>query len=102
MSFLLALSLTLSVFSMGQVSAHMDVYDSPSQITESSENHKTSNHESTKSFHIEKCGIASCAIAFPDFFTYSSTEFGKKVPFEVTSSRVASLGYLPPHRPPKK
>ncbi|MEH6527410.1 MAG: hypothetical protein V7723_15185 [Sneathiella sp.] len=100
MSFFVALFFTFSVFSMMPVSAHHADADTQTHHAVSVDNHTTSDHQKDGNFHVEHCGVASCSMSLPGFFTYASTIFGAKVLFEVNASQLTSLHLLPTDRPP--
>ncbi|MEH6527942.1 MAG: hypothetical protein V7723_17870 [Sneathiella sp.] len=100
MSFFIALFFTFSVFSMMPVSAHHADADTQTHHVVSVDNHATSDHQKDENSHVEHCGVASCAMSLPGLFTYASTVFGAKDPFDVNAPQLTSLHPLPTDRPP--
>jgi hypothetical protein len=100
MSFFVALMFSFSIFSMMPVSAHHSDTDNHAHIVTAVDDNTTSDSENSPDFHIEQCGVASCAMSLPECFTYASIDFGAKVPFEVSGTQLTSLHLLPADRPP--
>ncbi|MCF8466349.1 MAG: hypothetical protein K9G33_03020 [Sneathiella sp.] len=51
--------------------------------------------------HMEKCGVASCAIGLPAYFSVTTTAFGTKTPFNTIVAQVTLRHLTPLDRPPK-
>ncbi|WP_373086115.1 hypothetical protein [Sneathiella sp.] len=51
--------------------------------------------------HVEKCGVASCAIGLPAYFSVTTTAFGTKTPFNTIAAHATLRHLTPLDRPPK-
>ncbi|CAH1387970.1 hypothetical protein [Candidatus Nitrotoga sp. M5] len=99
--FIVAVAFAFGVFSGMPASAHHADTAGQSHFDTAIDDHLTSSHKQTQGSHIEKCGVASCAIAMPLHFTVTTTAFGTKTPFDMWSMQVTSHHLTPLDRPPK-
>ncbi len=100
MSFFMALVFALNIFAIVPMAeSHAkgeDISHYMISATDDSTNASTKLHHN----HVEKCGVASCAIVLPTYFSVSATVFGTKTPFNTIVAQVTSRHLTPPDRPP--
>lgn len=101
MSLFLALAFVLNVFAIIPSAESHETGEHASHYMVSTAGDLANSHETDRHNHIEKCGMASCAIGLPLHFIVTTTAFGTKTPFDMWSMQVTSHHLTPLDRPPK-
>ncbi|MEH6524919.1 MAG: hypothetical protein V7723_02515 [Sneathiella sp.] len=101
MSFVIALIFVFNIFAIVPLSESHSKDSDISHFMVSAMDDMSERPDKMRHDHIEKCGVASCSIAVPDFSSATSAVFGQKTSFSVSTTQLGSLHVIPPDRPPR-
>lgn len=101
MSFFMALAFALNIFSVIPMAESHAKGEDASHYMTSAMNDVSKTPAMLHHDHVEKCGVASCAIALPAHFSVTATVFGTKIPFNTIVAQATLRHLTPPDRPPK-
>ena len=101
MSLVIALIFAFNIFAVVPMAENHANEDGMDHFLVAEQDDLSKSTEKTRHGHIEKCGVASCSIAYPEFQNDTSTFSGTKTSFAILSSQHGSLSLFPPERPPK-
>lgn len=99
-SLFLALAFVLNVFAIIPSAESHEQGEHASHYMVSTADDLPNSHEIDRHNHMEKCGMATCAIDLPLHFIVTKVAFGTKTPFDIRTTQVTSRHLTPPDRPP--
>jgi hypothetical protein len=101
MSLVIALIFAFNIFAVVPMAENHVNADGMDHFMIAENDDLSNSTEKTRHGHIEKCGVASCSIAYPELQNNTAAFSGTKTSFTISPSQLGSLSLFPPERPPK-